>query len=181
MRKKPKFNAKKYIDHNYVEDESAIISIYIKKTDSFYNEFDADELTLSDYIINFIDSRVENMSNKYDIILEFDSPEMKSEEKSKIKSIIRSHYGLAASLKQQMLNTNKVKAFVSFLIGILFLLLSYSINNYGKLITDIIFIISWVAIWETVSIILFDIIKIKTNKNNIDRLYNAKIEFKERK
>jgi hypothetical protein len=180
MIKKSKFNAEQYIDNNYVEDEDAIISIYIDKVDEYYNEFDADELTLSDDILNFINNRVENISYKYNIILEFDSPVITIEEKNKLINIIKSHYGLAYSLKQKILKINQLKAILFFILGTLFLMLSYSIINYGDLIKDILSIAGWVAIWETVSVLLFDNIKIRTNKLNIDRLYNAKIEFKER-
>jgi hypothetical protein len=69
-----KFNAEKYINHNYVENEDAIISIYIKNVDAFYNEFDADELTISDNILKFINNRVENIPYKYNITLEFETP-----------------------------------------------------------------------------------------------------------
>lgn len=180
MRNKSKFNAEKYIDHNYVEDETAIISIYIEEIDDFYNEFDADELTLSDDIIKFINNRVENVANRYAITLEFDSPVISTEEKDKLTNIIRSHYGLASSLRQKVLKTNQLKAFIFFIIGTLFLLLSYSTTNYGSLVKDILSIAGWVAVWETVSVLLFDAIKIRANKSTIDRLYNAKIEFKER-
>ena len=181
MRKKSKFNADQYIDRNYVENEDAIISIYIKDVDDFYNEFDADDLTLSDDIIKFINSRVENISYKYSITLEFDSPIIAREEKGKLIDIIKSQYGLASSLKQKELKTNKLKAFIFFIIGTLFLLLSYSSTNYGSLVKDILSIAGWVAVWETVSVLIFDTIKIRTTKLKADRLYNAKIEFKERK
>lgn len=181
MRRKSKFNAEQYIDKNYVENEDAIISVYIEEMDDFYNEFDADELTLSDDVINFINGRAENISYKYDITLEFDTPVMTQEDKDKIVNIIRSNYGLASSLRQKVLKANKIKALVLSLLGSLFLLLSYSTTNYGELIKDILSIVGWVAIWEAVSALLLDTIKIRTAKSNIDRLYNAKIIFKERK
>lgn len=180
MKKRSKFDAKQYIDNNYVENEDAIISVYIKEMDDYYDEYDADDITISDDIISFIDGRVANISNKYNIILEFDTPVLTEDEKHKITSIIRSHYGLQASSRQQLLNTNKMKAFLFFLIGIIFLLLSSSLN-YGDLIREILLIIGWVSIWETASVLLMDMVKIKGSTKNIDRLYNAEIRFIERK
>jgi len=172
------FNAEQYINNNYVEDNDVIISIYINKLNNFYNEIDADELTLSDDIVNFTNSRIKNVPQKYNVVLEFDTPSIKKKEKEKIVSIIRSHYGLASSLEQNVLKNNKLKAITFFIIGTIFLFISYYTSN---IIRDIISIAGWVAIWETVSVLLFDNIKIRTSKLNIDRLYNAKIEFKERK
>ncbi len=181
MKRRSKFNAEQYIDNNYVENEEAIISIYIEEIDDFYNEFDADDLTITDDIINFINSRVENISTKYSITLEFDCPVIEKKERDKIANIIRSNYGLASSLRQKKLQSNKLKALIFFVIGSLFLLLSYSTTNYGSLIRDILSIAGWVAIWETVNAILLDNFKMRNNKYAVDRLYNAKIVFKERK
>jgi hypothetical protein len=181
MKKKSIFDADKYINRNYVENEDAIISIYIKDADDYYNEFDADDLTLSDDILSFINNRVENISYKYNIVLEFDSPVIALHEKKKLLNIIKSHYGLAYSLKQKASKANKLKALIFFVIGIIMLLLSYFIGKYVNLISEILLIAGWVAVWETVSVIFFDNIKVMTNKRNIDRLYNAKIIFKERK
>lgn len=180
MKKKSKFNAKQYIDNNYVENEDAIISIYIKEIDDFYDEYDADDITISDDIISFIDGRVANISNKYSIILEFDTPILTEDEKNKITTIIRSHYGLQSSSRQALLDTNKMKAFIFFLIGIVFLLLSSSID-YGDLVREILLIVGWVSIWETASVLLMDTVKIKASTKNIDRLFNADIRYIERK
>lgn len=180
MMKTKNFDAEKYIARNYVEDEDAIISIYIKESEDYYNEYDADDLTLSDDILSFISNRAETISNKYNIVIEFDTPHISEKEKEKLLSIIRSHYGLEYSLKQKTLMINQLKALVFFLIGTIFLILSNAVH-FSKLLTDILSIAGWVSMWETLSILLFDSIKSKTNKTNIDRLYNAKIIFKERK
>ncbi len=181
MLRRKKFDAEKYIARNYVENEDAIISIYIKNKEDYYNEYDADDLTLSDDILSFVHNRVENISTKYNIVLEFDTPHITDEEKNKLLTIIKSHYGLSYSLKQKMLKGNKIKSLIFFLIGTIFLILSNSIKDFAKLFVDILYIAGWVSLWETLSILLFDNIKSKTNRINIDRLYNAKIIFKERK
>lgn len=180
MRKKLKFDAEEYIDFNYVENEDAIISIYVEEVDDFYNEFDADELTLSDDIVNFINNRVETISNKYGIVLEFDVPKMSSKEKEKIINIIRSNYGLTSSLKNKALQTIKYKSLVFFLIGIPFLLFSYSMSDFGELGKEVLSIVGWVSIWEAISAMLFDNFKLRTSKLKVDRLFNAPIKFSER-
>ncbi len=181
MHKRKKFDAEKYIANNYVEDEDAIISIYINELDDYYNEYDADDLTLSDDILSFINNRVENISNKYNIVLEFDTPQISEEEKDKILTIVRSHYGLSYFRKQKVLKANKYKSLVFFLIGALFLVLSNYVLDYGLIMSDILSIAGWVSLWETLSILLFDNLKFRANRINIDRLYNAKIIFNVRK
>jgi len=106
MQKRLRFDIEKYIDHNYVEEEDAIISINIPHMNSFYNEFDADRLALSDDIIDFIDGRIKNISRKYNIVLEFITPRMSNKEKEKIIDIIKSHYGLVSSSKQRLIKGN---------------------------------------------------------------------------
>lgn len=180
MKKKSKFDAKQYIDNNYVENEEAIISVYIEETEDFYNEFDDDELTLSDDLIHFINNRVDNISIKYDLVLEFNAPKMKTTEQNKIITIIRSHYGLVLSSRQSILDQNKIKALFLFVLGLFLLLLSNSFDNLSSLIQEVISIAGWVAIWESISVIFMDNIKIKMMKKKVERLFNARIIFKER-
>lgn len=181
MAKKNRFDALEYIDSNYVEDEDAIISINVPHTNSFYNEFDADRLALSDDIIDFIDGRAKNIPNKYDIILEFIAPRMSKKEKEKIIDTIKSHYGLVSSSKQNVLNNNNLKAGTLFLLGTFFLFVSYSLPDSSVFIKEIFSIAGWVSAWETFNALLLDALSIRMNKRNIDRLYNSKIVFKVRK
>ena len=54
-KQKLKFNAKKYINTFLIKDNKAVISLNIKNNSMFYNDLDADGITLSPAITNFID------------------------------------------------------------------------------------------------------------------------------
>jgi hypothetical protein len=179
--KKNKFNLDEYIDYNYVENDEAIISIIIPKVSSFYNEFDADKLAISDDITDFIDSRVKNISSDYDIVLEFLVPKITKKEQEKVKDIIKAHYGLLASSKNHILKVNNYKAIMLLVVGSLFLAISYTLGSFGTLIKEIFYIAGWVAAWETFNTIMVDAITIKSSKLILDRLYNAKIIFTQKK
>jgi hypothetical protein len=181
MTRKIRFDAVEYIDSNYVEDKDAIISITVPHMNSFYNEFDADMLALSDDIIDFIDGRVKNIPYKYHIILEFITPHMSKQEKENIVDIIKSHYGLLSSSRQRVLYSNNLKAGTLFILGTFFLFVSYSLPDSNVFVKEIFSIAGWVSAWETFNSLLLDAISIRNNKRNIDRLYNSKIKFKVRK
>lgn len=178
--RKPKFDAERYIDKNYVEDEDAIISINVPHLNSFYNEFDADKLALSDDIIDFIDSRVKNIPHKYNIVLEFIVSSIRKQDKKNVISIVKAHYGLASSSRDQNIKTSNLKALVLSLVGIICLLISFSLSDYDTLIREVFYISGWVCAWETFNALLIDRASVRNNKRNLDRLYNAKIIFTQR-
>ncbi len=181
MFKKNKFNLDEYIDYNYVENDEAIISVNIPKVSSFYNEFDADKLAISDDITDFIDSRVKNISTDYDIVLEFIVPKISKKEQEKVKDIIKAHYGLLASSKNHILKVNNYKAIILLFVGSSLLAISYVFDSFGILGKEILSIAGWVAAWETFNTIMVDAIAIKSSKSILDRLYNAKIIFTQKK
>lgn len=95
----------------------------------------------------------------------------------KVESVVRTYYGLDVTLGNKELELNKMKSVVSFFIGVFFLFLLSSLSPFGYLIKEVLSIAGWVAIWETVNVILLETIRIKMYKINVTRLYNSTIEF----
>jgi len=66
------------------------------------------------------------------------------------------------------------------IVGLIFLVVSYALIDYGNLIKEVFSILGWVSAWEAINAVLIDAIIIRGNKVNVDRLYNAKIIFKQK-
>jgi nitrate reductase NapE component len=171
------FRAKNYIDTNYIKNGKAVISMKVKDNQMFYNELDADSITLSREITDFIDKRIDYIPYKYEIVMQFYCKDMLEDEKKKIKDMLKAYYGLEANEKSEELKRNNIKSFILFIMGVFFLLLASLIAQYGFLLKEIISIAGWVAIWEMVTSVLFDTIKIKLDKLDATNLCNAEIIF----
>lgn len=171
------FKAKRYMNTHFIKDDKAVISIKAKSLNDFYDEMDADRITISPKITNFIDKRIDYIPYRYQIVINIYCDDMSDEEKKKITSMIRAYYGLEANEKNKELRLNNIKSFSLFMMGIIFLGLASISESYGFLIKEILSIAGWVAVWETVTSVLFDAIKIKLDKLDATNLYKAEINF----
>ena len=143
----------------------------------FYNDLDADGITLSPAITNFIDKRIDYISYKYEVVLKFYCDQMSEDEKAKISDMLKAYYGLESNERNLDLIINNYKSITLFFIGIFFLGMASLFANAGFLIKEIFSIAGWVAIWETFTSVLFDTIKIKLDRYDATKLSNAQIEF----
>ena len=71
---------------------------------------------------------------------------------------------------------NNIKQVILVLIGILFLFLSTLIND--AIFGEVLIVIGWFPIWETLDIEFFTDVKEKRKRSIINKLLESKIEFK---
>lgn len=171
------FKAKKYINKHLIKNGNAVISMNIKNNDLFYNDLDADEITLSDYIIDFIDNRICYISYKYEVVLKFFVKKMSDIERKEIEDMVRAYYGLEANEKTNDLKMSNIKALFLFFMGIILLMVSAIMMKYSFIVKEVLSIAGWVALWETVTTIFFDATKIRLARYDDVKLSNAKIYF----
>ena len=176
-KQKLSFKANKYINKHLIKNGKAVISMNIKNNDLFYNDLDADEITLSDYIIEFIDNRIYYISYKYDIVLKFFVKQMSAIERKEIEDMVRAYYGLEANEKTNEVKLNNYKALFLFLMGVSLLALSAVVSKYGFLFKEILSIAGWVALWETVMTVFFHSIQIRMDRYYDIKISNAEIYF----
>lgn len=171
------FKAKKYLNTNYIKNGKAVISMNVKDPSMFYEELDADRITLSKNITDFIDKRIDYIPYRYEIVIKFYCKNVTIEEEKKIVSMLRAHYGLEANELANEMRLNNLKSLSLFIMGLCLLGLSSIAASFGFLIKEVLSIAGWVAVWETVTSVLFGAVRLKLDKYDATNLYNAEVIF----
>lgn len=128
------------------QEGNIIININDKNilTNSFNDEKLSDEL--GNYILK--SAMQYKISDKLKIIIDHDNL-LSNEEELKLKRMIITYYNEQINYKKKLHKFSAVIDFLTFLIGILFICLYYLFFYYNiPIISEILLIIGWVAIWE---------------------------------
>ncbi len=182
VNRKIKFREQDYIEKNYIRtDGKAVIPIYLKSVDDIYMKHDFKRLVLSDAIVDYIEEVASIIPFKYDIVLEFHCPKIEEWEQAKIRKVVKNNFGMDIDDVDYENRMNNFVATALTLLGILLLVLAYSVEFFAQsVIQEIIFIIGWVLVWDMFETVLFDNNKRKIKRLNKLQLYDSKIEFVER-
>lgn len=181
VNRKIKFREQDYIEKNYIRsDGKAVIPIFLKSAEDIYMKHDFKRLVLSDAIVDYIEEVASIIPFKYDIVLEFHCPKIEESEQIKIRKVVKNNFGMDIDDVDYENRLNNWVATGLTLLGILLLVLGYSLDIFGEsVIREIIFIIGWVLIWDMLEAILFENNKRKIKRLNKLQLYDSKIEFVE--
>lgn len=153
-----------------------IISIILNDKNNFYSLYSNNKLNkeLEDYI--FSECYGEDYKNNI-VINIYTKLKISDKEKNKMIDTIRRTFGLKIQDELYYYNKSKYKKTILFLIGIVLIVLYYL--SFIDIIKEIILILGWLAIWESVYSFLTD-----SNRDNIyiyrlKQLSKAKIYFSE--
>ncbi len=151
------------------------IIININDEKDYENKYNFNNLSteLSNYI--YEECKGKPINNKISIIIKA-SYKIKDKEKEEIINKIHNNYKTDLNEQLLMIKYSNSKNIVVFLLGILFLYLYYFIK-INFVLSEMILIVGWVAIWEAVYAWLF-----VRDKNNIQikrlkKLANCEIKF----
>lgn len=175
------FKAKNYLKTYYIKNGKAVISINIDDPEMFYERLDADRITLSRDITDFIDKRIDYIPYRYSIVIKFYCKSISREEEKKIVNMLRAHYGLETNELANEMKLNNLKSLSLFIMGLCLLGMSSVANVFGYLVKEVLSIAGWVAIWETVTSVLFGAVRLKLDRYDSNNIYNAEIIFIEEK
>ena len=75
------------------------------------------------------------------------------------------------------LSENKKRALVLAVVGILLLIFNILIENLGRIFSDFISVVWWVAIWDMVELLVLNNQEIKWKRLNNQQLYDSTIKF----
>jgi hypothetical protein len=130
-RQKFDFKAKKYLNTNYIKNGKAVISMNIDNPDMFYEKLDADRITLSKHITDFIDKRIDYIPYRYETVIKFYCKNISMEEEKKIVSMLRAHYGLETNELNNEIRLNNLKSLSLFIMGLCLLGLASIAGSLG--------------------------------------------------
>lgn len=174
-----KFDVYKYIKKNYIKDETnAIIHLKIKNKEDFYNSFDPEKLKINEAILKYIEEEANYIPLNYKITIEIETVPLKEKEKEHIIEVLKDNYGLNLHAAKLNIKANYMKILWLSLLGLLIMVYYYYYYLDFNPWIEILDIVGWVSWWEAIDIFLFENSKKKTEKLNIEQLYNAQVIFK---
>ena len=172
-----KFSELNYVDKYYMQRGKAVIPIKLEKISDLYMKHDYKQMELSDSICDYIEEIAYMIPINTDIILEIHCPEIDEELQNKIKKNIKNNYGMEIDDNEYDLSINNRRALIFAVVGIVLLILNILIENIGRVLSDFIGVVWWVAIWNMIEILILDNQEIKWKRLNNQQLYDSTIKF----
>ncbi len=175
--RKIRFSELNYVEKNYMNKGKAIIPVKLEKISDLYMKHDYKQMELSDNVCNYIEEIAYMIPINTDIVLEIHCPEIDEELQNKIKKNIKNNYGMEIDDNEYDLSINNKRALTFAIVGIILLIVNILIENYGRIFSDFLCVIWWVALWDMVEILVLENQEIKWKRLNNQQLYDSKIEF----
>lgn len=175
--RKIKFSEANYVEKNYIKRGKAIIPIKLEKISDLYMKHDYKQMELSDSVCNYIEEIAYMVPINTDIILEIHCPEIDEELQNKIKKSIKNNYGMEIDDNEYDLTINNRRALIFAIVGVLLLIVNILIEKFGRIFSDFLCVVWWVAIWDMVEILVLGNQEIKWKRLNNQQLYDSTIRF----
>ncbi len=134
-------------------------------------------MELSDSVCDYIEEIAYMIPINTDIVLEIHCPEIDEELQDKIKKNIKNNYGMEIDDNEYDLEVNNKRATIFAVVGIALLIFNVLVENIGRIFTDFINVVWWVAIWDMVEILFLENQEIKWKRLNNQQLYDSTIKF----
>lgn len=151
------------------------IEIDIGEKEDYINTYNKNKL--SDSLCDYILEEIKNANTKNKITLVINSNfKMDYNEKQKFISMLRRSFGTNVSEIIKISKKKSILNWVTFILGIIFLLFYFLINK-EIVLTEIILIIGWVLIWEATYNMLFGGVETRLKILRRKQIINSKITF----
>lgn len=176
--RKIKFSESNYVDKYFMKGKHAIIPIQLEKISDLYMKHDYLQRELSDEICNYIEEIAFMIPINTDIILEIHCPEIDEELQDRIKKSIKNNYGIEIDDNDYDIYIANLKSKFLAIIGIVLLIFNLLTEKYiGRVLSNFICVVWWVAIWDMIEFQLIDNGESKWKRLNNLQLYDASIKF----
>lgn len=153
------------------------INVNLSKRSDFYNTYSNRRINkeLQEYI--YEECLGEPVKNK--IIININTKlKLSKNEKYEMIDAIRRTYGLQVQDELYYYNKGQVIRVILLLLGFIFIIIYYS--SIVSILKEIILILGWLAIWESIYSFLFDAKKNNLKIMRLKNLSNARIYFNEK-
>ena len=172
-----KFSESNYVDKNYMQRGKAIIPVQLEKISDLYMKHDYKQMELSDSVCNYIEEIAYMIPINTDIVLEIHCPEIDEELQDKIKKNIKNNYGMEIDDNEYDLAINNRRALIFAVTGIILLVINLLTESLGRVFSNFLSVVWWVAIWDMVEILILENREIKWKRLNNQQLYDSTIKF----
>ena len=175
--RKIRFSELNYVEKHYMEKGKAVIPVELEDISDLYMKHDYKQMEISDSVCSYIEEIAYMIPINTDIVLEIHCPEIDEDFQNKIKKNIKNNYGMEIDDNEYDLAANNKRAFVLAVVGILLLIFNILIEGLGRIFSDFISVVWWVAIWDMVEILIIENQDIKSKRLNNQQLYDSTITF----
>lgn len=175
--RKIKFSESNYVEKNYMKKGKAVIPVKLEKISDLYMQHDYKEMELSDSVCNYIEEIAYMIPINTDIVLEIHCPEIDEEQQTKAKKCIKNNYGMEIDDNEYDLAINNKRAWWFTIVGLILLIINIITEDLGRVFSDFLSVVWWVAIWDMVEILVLDNQDIKWKRLNNQQLYDSTIKF----
>ena len=150
------------------------ININLKKKDDFYSRYSNQKL--SSELTEFIYNECYGKDYKNNIIINiYTKLKIKKKKKNVMMDTVRRTFGLKVQDELYYYEKAKFKKTILFLIGIVLIVIYYL--SFIEVLSEIILILGWLAIWESVYSFLADSSKDYIKIYRLRRLASSRIYF----
>lgn len=167
----------------YNDKAEALIECKIGKAENIFNKFDlAKYRTITDEFEDYLMSEVELVPVTENIAIQMTVDENFTEENERqVKKAMKNHFGFKITSDKVKTKRNNILSTMFIILGTLFIILSAFIGVWLKdsyiPAYETCLVLAWFFLWEGISMISFDGMKLKKHCYNMVRLYNANISF----
>ena len=174
-----KYNEESYINKNYMVNGKAVIPVLLENIDDLFMKHDYKKYELSDDVCKYIEEIAYMIPISTDIVIELHCKEVDEQTKAKMIKAIKNNYGMEIDDADYDISRINTKSFIYGLLGIVILIINLITEKYiGPVISNLICVIWWVAIWEMAELQTIDKSDLKWKRLNYQQLYDAEITFK---
>lgn len=179
---KIKYKEKEYVEKNYMRNGKAVIPIKINRLDDLYMKHDYLKLDLSDEVFDYIEEIAYLIPRNIDIVLEVHyREEISHKQQDHIRKVFKANYGSDIDDIDYDLKHQNYKAIILFLLGTVFIFISFLFNKLSDYISEFFsefcIIAGWVFMWETVEDLSIKRSELISKRLNKLQLYDAEISF----
>lgn len=160
------------------KNDETIIEITLKEKSDFQNKFNAKNL--SNELSNYIYEECQGTAITNDVKLVIFSKFTFSEEEEKdFYEKVHKNFGMMVKEEELLLKYSNYMKGILFFLGVILVASSYLLKNiHDFIISEVVLIIAWLAIWEATNTFLFENNKKRLKIRRLKKLAECEIEFK---
>lgn len=166
---------------NFNENDEAIIECKIGQAENIFSKYDIlKDRSISDEFNNYLMDETEIIPLRHSLELRLHTTEdIKEDTANQITKAIKRHYSFNITKLKVNLRNNTFIATLLYVLGIVALFAIPFVQKIytGFPITEFLLILVWFCIWEASDLAIFRRGKMRVQRINMLRLYNAKVTF----
>ena len=182
MNKKISNKMDELLDQNRDEKGNFIIDMMILDDDSFISPFCGNAPVISSDAATYLDNAIKNVPPKFGVSLRITSDVISKEKEEIHIESIRNYYRNEQKQLIRELVSNKMSAFVMFVIGLFVIatMIVLSLTDTSEIWITVLEIIGWVFVWESVDAFFIERSKLKRDLLRANQFINAEVVFKKK-